>query len=111
MQRGRNYQMMLYLLAAGDVLEQDDSANRPTQLAGGYFWHISNQKVSGVFEWEKDLDRAALDDARQHLARQIDLARAGDFAAEPNKSVHGACSHYCEYTRFCRVRVMKRGKA
>jgi len=109
MQRGRNYQMMLYLLAAGDVLEQDGSADRPTQLAGGYFWHISNQKVSGVFNWENDLDRAALEDARQHLARQIDLARAGDFAAEPNKSVKGACSHYCEYTRFCRVKIMKRG--
>jgi ATP-dependent helicase/DNAse subunit B len=108
MQRGRNYQMMLYLLAAGAVLEQDDSPNRPNQLAGGYFWHISNQKVSGVFDWENDLDQATLEDARQHLARQIDLARAGDFAAEPNKSVNGACSHYCEYTHFCRVRVMRR---
>jgi RecB family exonuclease len=106
MERGRNYQMMLYLLAAGAVLEQDDSADRPTQLAGGYFWHISNQKVSGVFDWEDDQDRAAFDQAREHLARQLDLARAGDFAAEPNKSVDGACSHYCEYTRFCRVRVM-----
>ncbi len=45
--RGRNFQMMIYLLAL--------RAQQPEGAAGGFFWHITNQAASGAL-W---LDTAA----------------------------------------------------
>lgn len=110
MARGRNYQMMIYLLSARAILEQDESPDRPTAVAGGFFWHLGNQQSSGVFDLEDTEDRANLEAGQAHLTRQIGLARAGDFGGSPNRLEKSKCYPHCQYATFCRVQVMGRGK-
>src|SRR5690606_20747021 len=45
LQRGRNFQMMLYLLAAHDLVTGDPSV--PRGVHGGVFWSIAKRSVVG----------------------------------------------------------------
>ncbi len=95
MQEGRNFQMMVYLLAADQLLRQP--------VAGGLFWHIGTRKTSGVTRRGDGEHEAALDTARQQIADNIAAGRAGDFSVQPNTPRgRGPCATYCEYQQFCR---------
>ncbi len=101
--RGRNFQMMLYLLAAQALGAGTDAP----AVAGGAFWHISTRRTSG----ELRPDDSAIDEGRAHLAAYLARGKAGDFSAEANKMEEGKCSRYCEYATMCRMAIMRRGKA
>ncbi len=109
MEQGRNFQMMLYLLAAQQLLAQDTSPDAPTEVAGGLFWHIGTRKASGEILLD-DAGVEAVNLARDHLARYLSLGRQGDFAARANKMKDGKCAHYCEFREMCRVSIMNRHK-
>lgn len=87
---GRDFQMLVYLLAAPDVL-QDDSL----RVGGGLFWHIHNRETSS----EIAADDPALDAARQHAHAAIRAARAGQYPVQPNG---GRCPRYCPFGALCR---------
>jgi len=109
MKTGRNFQMMLYLLAAQHLIEHDTSANAPTTIAGGMFWHIRSNDPSGVFKFGKDDD--ALRIAQDYVAQYIRRARDGNFAVAPPKLEDGKCTRYCEFYRLCRLSVTNRYKS
>ncbi len=110
MQRGRNFQMMLYLRVGENLLANIDEPDAPKTIGGGLFWHLRNGKVSGAIQMDKPEDQEALDEALNHLSQHIARGREGDFAAQPNKIGGGACSHYCEFNQFCRVSIMRRSR-
>ncbi|MEO8610415.1 MAG: PD-(D/E)XK nuclease family protein [Chloroflexota bacterium] len=110
MGRGRNYQMMLYLLAVQQILAADPDPNRPTHVAGGYFWHLSDNKATGVFNTMNPEHQEAMQSAAQHLADQIGAGRVGDFAVHPNKTQEGRCHKNCEFSQLCRISLSNRGK-
>jgi ATP-dependent helicase/DNAse subunit B len=110
MERGRNFQMMLYLLVAQQLLEHLPDADPPKRVAGGLFWHLRSQKSSGVIRLD-EAGQASIQAAREHLSQHIQRGRAGDFAVHPNKLERGKCSHYCDFSQFCRVSITQRSKA
>jgi hypothetical protein len=109
MEQGRNFQMMLYLLAAQQLLAQDTGADAPTEVAGGLFWHLGTRKASGAIRLD-DEGLAAVQQAREHLSHYLSRGRQGDFAARANKMQDGKCAHYCEFREMCRVSIMNRYK-
>ncbi len=110
MTEGRNFQMMLYLLAGEAILEREhlSNPNTPIHIAGGSFWHL-NRNLSGVINLDKPEDIDALEEAQIRLGEQLQQGRTGNFASVPNRK-SGACSHYCEFIQFCRVSIMNRRK-
>jgi ATP-dependent helicase/nuclease subunit B len=106
MERGRNFQMMLYLLAGQYILDHDPDPDAPDTVAGGLFWHLRDNKTSGQIMVDSDEGRAAMQQARQHLSRNIREGRQGNFAVEPNRRGRGPCAHYCEFHHLCRESVM-----
>ena len=111
MTEGRNFQMMLYLLAGQAILETqlESDASAPKQIAGGTFWHL-NRDTSGVVHLDKPEDEEALEKAQTQLGEHLRQGRSGNFASVPNRKGGTACSHYCEFTQFCRVSIMNRRK-
>ncbi len=111
MTEGRNFQMMLYLLAGQAILETqfESDSSAPNQIAGGTFWHF-NRETSGVVHLDKPEDEEALEKAQRQLSDHLRQGRAGNFASVPNRKDGAACSHYCEFTQFCRVSIMNRRK-
>jgi ATP-dependent helicase/DNAse subunit B len=98
--RGRNFQMMIYLLAAQATLQ--DSAD----IAGGLFWHIASRKTSGTLTSDDEVIEAG----KAHLRSYLTRGRAGNFASEANKIEEGKCSRYCDYSQLCRFNIMRRRK-
>ncbi|HEX3050928.1 MAG TPA: PD-(D/E)XK nuclease family protein, partial [Aggregatilineaceae bacterium] len=90
---GRDVQMMIYLLAAQELLARH---NLPYELAGGLFWHIRSRTTSGDIH----ANDPAIETARQVLHHNILRARQGDFAVHPT---NGQCAAYCEFGPLCRV--------
>jgi ATP-dependent helicase/DNAse subunit B len=87
MEIGRNFQMMMYLLALPHLLENDNSA--PQTVAGGMFWHIRNGSSSG----EVTPDDEAIESARAHLSAYLQAGRTGNFVAQAVKTdVHVTAS-------------------
>ena len=111
MTEGRNFQMMVYLLAGQAILEGEHQANptAPTGIAGGTFWHF-NRTTSGTINTDDAEDADALEKAQARLGEQLKQGRGGNFASVPNRKGGGACSHYCEFTQLCRASVMNRRK-
>ncbi len=110
MEQGRNFQMMLYLLAGQSVLDRDPNPDAPDTVAGGLFWHLRDNKVSGQILIDSDEGQTAIQQALQNLSRNIQAGRQGNFAVEPNRRGSGPCTHYCEFHQFCRESIMKRGR-
>ncbi len=111
MVEGRNFQMMIYLLAVEKTLAtlQADDTDAPTGIAGGTFWHL-NRSTSGDIHMDKPENQTSLEEAQTRLGEHLHQGRAGNFASVPNRKGRGACTHYCEFTQFCRVSVMQRRK-
>jgi ATP-dependent helicase/nuclease subunit B len=98
---GRNFQMMVYLLALNEALQAKGAKEK---IAGGMFWHIRNQDASGLIEAEGDVQAVETIQAGQaHLNRYLQSMRAGDFAEKPSKISDGRCSSYCEFYQLCRL--------
>lgn len=106
MVEGRNFQMLVYLEGMQALLAQRGDA---VSLTGGTFWHISNQELSGAIHMD-DEGIASMDDAKQRLARNIELGREGDFAVHANKPNNGRCVRYCEFSQLCRMSSTNRWK-
>ncbi|MCA9903098.1 MAG: exodeoxyribonuclease V subunit gamma, partial [Anaerolineae bacterium] len=98
--RGRNFQMMIYLLAAQETLRGS------ADVAGGLFWHIASRKASGVLTPDDEV----VEMGKAYLRRYLMRGRAGNFASEANKIEEGKCSRYCDYSQLCRFNIMRRRK-
>jgi ATP-dependent helicase/DNAse subunit B len=94
-ERGRNFQMMLYLHAAHQLLAKSSSH---LTLVAGAFWSL-RQPDKPVLIPAHD---SRLLDAYITLHTNINAARAGDFRVQPRKMEDGKCSRYCEYHHLCR---------
>jgi ATP-dependent helicase/DNAse subunit B len=90
---GRNVQMMLYILAARQVIGDDS-------IRGGAFWHIGTNTLSvPIFA-----DDTRIEDARESLHERIAMGRQGVFVNAPSKMTDsGHCSRHCEFGQLCRV--------
>lgn len=100
---GRNFQMMVYLLAAQSLIKP------PLQVGGGMFWHVSNQEVSGAMKLDEK-GQSQIEQGKDHLERFIAAAREGDFAVHASKLQDGKCVRYCEFHNFCRKSSTHRNK-
>ncbi|MBZ0298907.1 MAG: PD-(D/E)XK nuclease family protein [Anaerolineae bacterium] len=83
MREGRNFQMMLYLHAAQQILEAQYGNDAPIVL-GGLFWHIRSQKSSGELRLD-DEGWDALEQARGHIGRYIAAGRFYGAAAQTDR--------------------------
>ncbi|NWF67501.1 MAG: PD-(D/E)XK nuclease family protein [Chloroflexi bacterium] len=104
-ENGRNFQMMLYVLALEHVLRRA-AGNVPQNVAGGVFWHVRSAEASGQLSPAD----AAVAAARQHLTRYLQAARDGNFAVHPTKVEEGKCTRYCEFAQLCRMSTIHRDK-
>ena len=107
MTEGRDFQMMIYVLALMTILETTDS---DLELAGGMFWHLRSLQPSGVFDVNNADDMQAIDTAKQHIADNLKLGREGKFGVHANHIEDGKCVRYCEYSHLCRMSVTNRYK-
>lgn len=95
MEAGRNFQMMVYLLAAEQVLD--------FEARGGLFWGINARKISGTMHRDNPDHEEVLATARAYVAENIRAGRRGDFATRANTETgRGPCSKYCDFHQFCR---------
>ncbi len=104
LKRGRNFQMMIYVLAAEQLLA-DDSVT----VSRGVFWQIGGSGRAALLG-ELRPDDAEIDDARGHLSRYLKRGREGDFSVHANKLEDGRCARYCEFHHLCRVSSVHRSK-
>lgn len=96
---GRNFQMMVYLLAA------DHLTNRRRKKVG-MFWHLRTQKISGKIELDEN-GLEILERAVDYLSIHIEAARKGNFLVRPSAPDHQRrCVSYCEYHSLCRASIM-----
>lgn len=94
-ERGRNFQMMLYLIAAQQLIEEPG-----VQVGAGMFWSLRTRKIEG----EIRADDATLEAARERLHEYILAGREGYFPLEPRKLEDAKCFKYCEFNQLCRMR-------
>ena len=105
MTAGRDFQMLVYLHALGAIAHE-----RGERVAGGMFWHLRNLKSSGELDGKDDDHRAALDEARQHIARNVQQGRQGKFPVHARELENGKCVRYCEFAHLCRRNATSRFK-
>lgn len=108
MAEGRNFQMMVYLAAAEDLLRVRRAAALPQTVAGGIFWHIGSGKASGETVLNEHQDEIAM--ARHKLAEYIRQVRKGDFAVKAPKIDKGKCFQHCEFYKLCRISTTSQRK-
>lgn len=108
MEIGRDFQMFVYALAM--AWAERNLPGEP-RLAGGLFWHLRNLKASGVYRADNEDDQAAIEEARQHLARNVKQGRHGQFPVHATELENGKCARYCEFSHLCRMRVTSRFKS
>ncbi|MCB9436731.1 MAG: exodeoxyribonuclease V subunit gamma [Anaerolineales bacterium] len=89
---GRNFQMMLYLLAAQQIASEG-------QVQAGMFWSIQSREGKGEISAADPL----VEQARQTLHDYIVASREGYFPIEPTKREGQKCFKYCEFHQFCRI--------
>jgi ATP-dependent helicase/nuclease subunit B len=100
MYEGRNFQMMVYILALQHLLNPDE-----WQVAGGFFWHTPNASASGVFKFSPN-DEMALQEAQNKLSRYIKLSRQAIFPVRASQpETPSQCTRYCPYYQLCRLGV------
>ena len=105
LETGQNFQMMVYLEAAQQLLQR-----QALKVKAGAFWSVRTQKTSGEMVTGDEKTEAAIEQGRRHLARNIHAGRRGDFSVEPTKLDDGKCSSYCEFHQLCRVAIVHRAK-
>lgn len=100
--RGRNFQMMIYLLAL--------RTQQPEGAIGGFFWHLSNQEASGRLWLDTEIGASVIAEGTKHILRRIAEAQTGDFSVEPNGLEDERCTRHCDYRALCRMAIMPRHK-
>lgn len=105
-ERGRNFQMLVYLEAAQTVIARDVAPDAPREVVGGLFWQIGRAALGDLSSDDVEVIAAG----KGHLARYLTLARAGDFAAHANRLDAGKCASYCDFHQLCRQNVMHKRK-
>jgi ATP-dependent helicase/nuclease subunit B len=101
MAEGRNFQMMVYLMALNEQIKQNGWKYR---IAGGTFWHIRDQETSKIMEIKTGLETVnEITDAQVHLTRYFEQMRSGNFAVQPSKPGDNRCTSYCEFYQLCRL--------
>jgi ATP-dependent helicase/DNAse subunit B len=105
-ERGRNFQMLIYLFAAQAVIDSDTAPDAPRSVAGGLFWQIGRDALGDLRADDSEVIAAG----REHLSRDLGLARSGDFAAHANRLDAGKCAAYCDFHQMCRQSIMAKGK-
>jgi ATP-dependent helicase/DNAse subunit B len=100
---GRNFQIMIYLLAI--------RAEQPAGEVGGYFWHLPDQEPSGALWLDTSEGEQTIEQGLDHIARGIGQAQRGDFAVRPNGLEDNRCSRHCDYSQLCRMAVTARRPA
>jgi ATP-dependent helicase/nuclease subunit B len=98
MEAGRNFQMMLYILAAQQIVERE-TANDDLQVAAGMFWSIRSRKAGGDIA----ASAAEIESAHETLHHYVQGARAAEFPVQPSKLQNGKCMPYCEFYELCRI--------
>lgn len=98
MENARNYQMILYLQAGQQLLDQLGDGGR---VMGGYFWSLHNRKFSGAVTVAEANEM--IEQALQQLRVYIDEARKGRFPEQPPQRENGKCTRYCEFYQLCRI--------
>lgn len=98
---GIEVQMLVYLRAAGQLLQQDAEVS----LAGGAFLQLRSLKSSGAVSLDERGEQG-LRAAEQRVGENIAAARRGDFRVEPRlpDKENGRCVRYCEFWQLCRVK-------
>lgn len=97
---GRNFQMMIYLLALQEKLKQ----SQHFEIAGGFFWHIRNQSVSGKMSFNDAIaDDETIQAGQAHVATYLQKIRNGNFAVQPTHPTNNRCTSYCEFYQLCRL--------
>jgi hypothetical protein len=107
MTEGRNFQMMLYLLAGDAILERERQTdpNAPTNIAGGTFWHL-NRNISGAINMDKPEDEAALEEAQ---ARPVSIySRAPEICKCAKPQSKGHMFTLLHSPNYCRVSIINR---
>jgi hypothetical protein len=99
--------MMVYLLAAQGLIDEDTSPDAPSEVAGGVFWKIGGESLGSVIAAE---DIEVIEAGKAHIRRYLERARAGDFASHANKLDGGKCASYCDLHQFCRVNIVHQRK-
>lgn len=107
MEEGRDFQMMLYVLA---LQAEHATMTDPPQIKLSVFWHLRDLETSGEIDLDKDEDRAAIAASRARVAENLREGRNGSFPVHPTKFEDGKCARYCEYAHLCRVNVTDRYK-
>lgn len=93
LEKARNFQMLVYLLAAQQLLEGDGLT-----VVGGIFWSLRRPDKSEIIP----VDRHILDSRLMDLHNNILNARAGIFHVKANGMEDGKCYKYCEFYQLCR---------
>jgi ATP-dependent helicase/DNAse subunit B len=91
LEEGRNFQMLLYLLALEQAL--------PGTPIQGFFWSLATNKGQAQISAGDE----KLGPAKEILLDLVAAARAGDFHSHPPKLEERKCSRYCDYSQLCRV--------
>jgi ATP-dependent helicase/nuclease subunit B len=107
LEAGRNFQIMLYMVAAERMLAgrrgiEDDV---PASVQGGFFWHIRNRRISGLLNGSDPSHADLIQQARETIVTYVRSAQSGDFSVRPSKLEDGKCAAYCAFYRLCRVAV------
>ncbi|MBK8023358.1 MAG: PD-(D/E)XK nuclease family protein [Chloroflexi bacterium] len=100
-ERGRNFQMLVYLEAARQLYPE-------AEIVGGVFWHIPNTP-SGALRLEAE--QPVMEAGKAHLRDYLGRMGSGDFRSRPNKLEDGKCARYCDFYQLCRPAVIARQKA
>ncbi|MEO1441474.1 MAG: PD-(D/E)XK nuclease family protein, partial [Chloroflexota bacterium] len=105
---GRNFQILLYLLATEGILQskRDAEPDAPRTVLGGYFLHIRDPKTSGELVTTEPDHHILVENARATIGSYIKRAQSGDFTVAPSKlTAKQRCTDYCEFYRLCRIAV------
>lgn len=97
-EQGRNFQMLIYLTAARELVDD---------VAGGLFWHLSDRTTSGDLTPGDPVMAAGA----AQIERMLAAGRAGRFDARANGMEQGKCARYCDFAQFCRVGMTNQAKA
>lgn len=99
-EEGVNFQMMIYLLA----LEEKLKHGQHFDIAGGFFWHIRSQGISGKMSFDDLItDDEIIQAGQTHIADYLEKMQSGDFTVQPTQATNNRCTSYCEFYQLCRL--------
>ncbi len=113
LEKGRNFQMMLYMLTAQDILDAQRASqpDAPAHVAGGFFLHIRKRKISGELRADDTAHEIIMSAARQTISRYVARAQSGDFTVHPSQiGEKHRCIKFCDFYKLCRLAVTNQDK-